>query len=108
MRLFFSRLACAALAAIPLGAQPASVDWLLQARYVVTMDDRHRIIEQGAVAITGSHIVAVGTQAELGARYEAKQTLDRSDALLAPGLIDTHTHAPMSLLRGLAEDKVLR
>lgn len=107
MHPFFSRMICAALAAIPLAAQPASVDWLLHARYVITMDSRHRVIEHGAVAISGSHIVAVGTQAELGARFQARHTLDRPDAVLTPGLIDTHTHAPMSLLRGLAEDKVL-
>jgi 5-methylthioadenosine/S-adenosylhomocysteine deaminase len=70
------------------------------------MDDRHRIIDQGAVAISGSRIVAVGTQKDL-ARFQPKHTLDKPDALLAPGLIDTHTHAPMSLLRGLAEDKRL-
>jgi 5-methylthioadenosine/S-adenosylhomocysteine deaminase len=83
------------------------VDWLIKAKYVVTMDGRHRVIEQGAVAILGSRIVAVATQAELAARVEPKHTLDKPDALLAPGLIDTHTHAPMSLMRGLAEDKRL-
>ena len=90
--------------------QPAKrepVDWLLKAKYVVTMDDRHHVIEQGAVAISGSRIVAVGTQTDLIARFEPKHTFDKPDALLAPGLIDTHTHAPMSLLRGLAEDKRL-
>lgn len=83
------------------------VDWLINARYVLTMDEHHRIIEQGAVAISGSRIVGVGTQTELAGRFIAKHTLDKPDALLAPGLIDTHTHAPMSLLRGIAEDKRL-
>jgi 5-methylthioadenosine/S-adenosylhomocysteine deaminase len=109
MRLFFSSLLLTALAwqHTPTSEKGDAVDWLIKARYVVTMDDRHRIIEQGAVAITGSRIVAVGTQAELTARFQAKHTLDKSDALLVPGMIDTHTHAPMSLLRGLAEDKRL-
>jgi 5-methylthioadenosine/S-adenosylhomocysteine deaminase len=105
----FSKLALAALLAwqqtAPARKEPA--DWLLKAGYVVTMDERHRIIEHGAVAIAGSRIAAVGTQAELSARFQAKHTLDEPEALLAPGLIDTHTHAPMSLLRGLAEDKRL-
>ena len=87
------------------GAEP--VDWLVTAKYVVTMDAKHRVIEQGAVAISGARIVAVGTQAELAARFQPKHTLAKPDALLAPGLIDTHTHAPMSLLRGLADDKRL-
>jgi 5-methylthioadenosine/S-adenosylhomocysteine deaminase len=71
------------------------------------MDAKHRIIEQGAVAISGARIVAVGPESELAARFQPKHTLDKPDALLAPGLIDTHTHAPMSLLRGLADDKRL-
>ena len=83
------------------------VDWLINARYVVTMDEHHRIIEHGAVAISGARIVGVGTQSDLAARFQAKHTLDKPDALIAPGLIDTHTHAPMALLRGLAEDKRL-
>ncbi len=103
MRLFFSAwlfLWCGVASAEP-------VDWLIMAKFVVTMDAKHRIIEQGAVAISGARIVAVGSQSELAARFQAKHTLDKPDALLAPGLIDTHTHAPMSLLRGLADDKRL-
>jgi len=107
MRRFCSAalLALAALAQAPPKREPA--DWLIKARYVVTMDGSHRIIEDGALAIVGSRIAAVGTQAELAARFAPQHTLDKPDALLAPGLIDTHTHAPMSLLRGLAEDKRL-
>lgn len=111
MRLFFNPVLCAALFGLIARQEAATkkepVDWLLKARYVVTMDEHHRIIEQGAVAVSGARIVAVGTQADLAARFQAKHTLDKPDAILAPGLIDTHTHAPMSLLRGLAEDKRL-
>jgi 5-methylthioadenosine/S-adenosylhomocysteine deaminase len=111
MRLFFNfALLLFVTAWQVLPPQPAKadqVDWLLKARYVVTIDEHHQVIEQGAIAILGSRIVAVGTQAELATRFKAKQTLDKPDALLAPGLIDTHTHAPMSLMRGLAEDKRL-
>ena len=124
MRLFFSPGLYGAVLALAAGQhtppskseEPArraeysradAVDWLLNARYVVTMDEHHRVIEQGAVAISGSRIVAVGTQADLAARFHARHTLDKPDGLLAPGLIDTHTHAPMSILRGIAEDKRL-
>jgi 5-methylthioadenosine/S-adenosylhomocysteine deaminase len=103
MRLFFSAwlfLCCGF-------ADAESVDWLITAKYVVTMDAKHSVIEQGAVAISGARIVAVGTQADLAARFQPKHTLAKPDALLTPGLIDTHTHAPMSLLRGLADDKRL-
>ena len=72
------------------------------------MDAQHRVIDGGAVAIRGTRIVAVGPQSEIAQRYQAKQTLDKPDALVAPGLIDTHTHAPMSLFRAIADDMRLQ
>jgi 5-methylthioadenosine/S-adenosylhomocysteine deaminase len=60
------------------------------------------------VAIKGDRILAVGTKADIDARFPAKQRLDRPDAILAPGLIDTHTHAAMSLFRGIADDLKLQ
>src|SRR5215469_1655524 len=86
-----------------LGAEPA--DWIWSARYVITENPQRRVIENGAVAIRGGLILAVGTRAEIDARYQASQRLDRPDAILAPGLINTHTHAAMSLFRGIADDK---
>jgi 5-methylthioadenosine/S-adenosylhomocysteine deaminase len=97
-------------ALLVLAAQTAAVepvDWILRARYVVTMDARHRVIDQGAVAIRGKRIAGVGTQSEIAHLFQARQTLDAKDALIAPGFIDTHTHAPMSLLRAIADDKRL-
>src|SRR4051794_14719532 len=85
-----------------------TADYILQARYVVTMDARHRLVENGAVAIRGSKIVGVGTQAEIGGRFTSARVLDKRDSLIAPGLIDTHTHAPMSLFRAIADDKRLQ
>jgi len=90
-----------ALLGIGLG-QP--VDWLYTARYVVTMDAQRRLIENGAVAIRGDRIAAVGSTADLAKQYQPKQRLNRPDALIMPGLINTHTHAPMSLMRGIADD----
>jgi 5-methylthioadenosine/S-adenosylhomocysteine deaminase len=89
-----------------LGAQPA--DWIWSAHWVITEDAAHRVIENGAVAITAGRIVGVGTKSEIDARFQARQRLDRPDAILAPGLIDTHTHAAMSLFRGIADDKKLQ
>jgi 5-methylthioadenosine/S-adenosylhomocysteine deaminase len=89
-----------------LAAEPA--DWIWSARYVITENAQHRVIEHGAVAIRGERIVGVGTKAEIDARFQAKQRLDRPDAILAPGLIDTHTHAAMSLFRGIADDMKLQ
>jgi 5-methylthioadenosine/S-adenosylhomocysteine deaminase len=80
------------------------VDWIWSARYVVTMDDQRRLIENGAVAIRGDQIVDVGPRAAIDAAYQSKQRLNRPDAIITPGLINTHTHAAMSLFRGLADD----
>jgi 5-methylthioadenosine/S-adenosylhomocysteine deaminase len=102
MRLFCSLLILAAT----LCAEPA--DWILTARYVMTMDPQRRLIENGAVAIQGDRIAAIGTRAEIDKRFQPKQRLDRPDALIAPGLINTHTHAAMSLLRGIADDRRLQ
>jgi 5-methylthioadenosine/S-adenosylhomocysteine deaminase len=81
-----------------------SADWIWAGRYVVTMDPQRRLIENGAIAIRGERILAAGPRAEIERRYQARQRLDRPDAILAPGLIDTHTHAAMSLFRGIADD----
>ncbi|MGA3186210.1 MAG: amidohydrolase [Bryobacteraceae bacterium] len=102
MRLFYSFLLLAWT------AQAAAVDSIWTARYVVTMDAQHRIIENGAIAVTGDHIVAVGTRAAIDRDYQAKQRVDTSNAILAPGLINTHTHAAMSLFRGIADDMNLQ
>jgi 5-methylthioadenosine/S-adenosylhomocysteine deaminase len=79
-------------------------DWIWSARYVITEDATHRVIENGAVAVRGARILAVGPRAEIDARFTGVRRLDRPDAILAPGLIDTHTHAAMSLFRGIAND----
>jgi 5-methylthioadenosine/S-adenosylhomocysteine deaminase len=83
-------------------AEPADTIW--SARYVVTEDAQHRVIENGAVAVKDGRILAVGTRTQINARYTPKQRLDRPEAILAPGLINTHTHAAMSLFRGIADD----
>lgn len=102
MRLIYSLLVCATL------ARAAAVDSIWSAKYVVTMDAQHRLIEDGAVAVMGDHIVAVGPRAQIDRDYQAKQRVDRPDAILTPGLINTHTHAAMSLFRGIADDMKLQ
>ena len=74
---------------------------------VLTQNDTRQIISPGAVAISGSDIVDVGTPAEIAARYSATQTIDARDQVVLPGLINTHTHAPMVMFRGLADDLAL-
>jgi 5-methylthioadenosine/S-adenosylhomocysteine deaminase len=61
-------------------------------------------IADGAVAIDGTRIVAVGTTTELNARFTADETIDASGHALLPGLIDAHMHTPLSIVRGVAQD----
>lgn len=102
MQRFFSLLLVAAIA----WSEPA--DLILSAGHVVTMDQKRRVIENGAVAIRGRRIAAVGTKAEIEKRFEAKSRIDEPAAVLIPGLINTHNHAPMVLLRGIADDMRLQ
>jgi len=88
--------------------QAAPADWIWSARYVVTMDAQRRVIENGAIAIVGDHIAAVGPRAAIDRDWQPKQRLDRPEAILAPGLINMHTHAAMALFRGIADDLKLQ
>ncbi|HSC28785.1 MAG TPA: amidohydrolase, partial [Vicinamibacterales bacterium] len=71
---------------------------------VVTMDAAGTVVAPGAVAIDGRDIVEVGTADGILARYSARESIDAAGQVVMPGLVNTHTHAPMVLYRGLADD----
>jgi 5-methylthioadenosine/S-adenosylhomocysteine deaminase len=79
-------------------------DMLLINGTVVTMDAGWNVIERGAVAVRGGLITAVGPTEKLMAQYQAAQVIDCAGCAILPGLINGHTHIPMSLLRGLVAD----
>jgi len=83
------------------------VDLLVSGGTVVTLDPARRVLEGGAVAIRGERIVAVGPVAELGSRYQAARVVSAPGAVVLPGLVNAHTHAPMVLFRGIADDLAL-
>lgn len=83
---------------------PQTVDLVVQNGTLVTMDPAAGRIPDGAVAVDHGRILAVGPAPEIGARYVGKQTLDAEGGLVLPGLINAHTHAPMVLFRGIADD----
>jgi 5-methylthioadenosine/S-adenosylhomocysteine deaminase len=85
-----------------LAKQPA--DRLLINGLVVTMNALRDLVPQGAVAIKGRDIAAVGPTAEILASWDGGEVVDCEGAAILPGLINAHTHVPMSLLRGLADD----
>ncbi len=83
------------------------VDLVLIHGTVVTMDADRRILEDGAIAIAGERIIAVGRSSQVISEYDARKVIDARGALVMPGLINAHTHMAMSLFRGLAEDRSL-
>ena len=107
MRLRISVLVLAVAAALP--AQPARrvVALAITGGTVVTMDAAGRVLSPGAVAIDGRDIVAVDSPDVIAARFAPRETLDAAGQVVMPGLINTHTHAPMVLYRGLADDLAL-
>lgn len=80
------------------------VDKLFKNATVLTVDENFNQYYPGAVAVSGDSIVAVGTQEEICKQYEAAEVLDCHGKVLMPGLINGHTHVPMTLLRGLSDD----
>ncbi len=81
-----------------------TADTILKNAILVTMDAQLTIFEPGALAIQGDHILAAGAEADICQQYVADQTIDCQGKVLMPGLVNAHTHAAMSLLRGLADD----
>jgi 5-methylthioadenosine/S-adenosylhomocysteine deaminase len=79
-------------------------DLLLLNGLVVTMDSGWNVIEHGAVAVRGRDIIAIGPTEQLIDHYQAAEVVDCAGCAILPGLINAHTHIPMSLLRGLVAD----
>jgi 5-methylthioadenosine/S-adenosylhomocysteine deaminase len=102
---------CAVLAgADSLAAQtgPREVSLLITNGIVVTMDGTRRVLQNGAVAIDGTDIVAVDGTDAIRRQFRGRETIDAAGQVVMPGLINTHTHAAMSLFRGLADDVALQ
>jgi 5-methylthioadenosine/S-adenosylhomocysteine deaminase len=83
------------------------VSLLITGATIVTMDSAGRVLSPGAVAIDGRDIVGVGSAESVQAQFAGRETIDASGQVVIPGLINTHTHAPMVLYRGLADDLAL-
>ncbi len=92
---------------LPLVLAKEKVDLLVAGGMVVTLDGSRRVLENGAVAVRGERILAVGPSPEIAERYQGARTIDARGKLVLPGLINTHNHAPMTLLRGIADDLAL-
>jgi 5-methylthioadenosine/S-adenosylhomocysteine deaminase len=94
-------------AVVVLAQTPRQVSLVITNGIVVTIDGGNRIINPGAIAIDGSDIVAVDTADNVRRQFRGRQTIDASGQVVMPGFVNTHTHAPMVLYRGLADDLAL-
>src|SRR5689334_6890253 len=80
------------------------VDLIVSGGTVVTMDGARHVYEDGAVAVERGRIVAVGKRSDVMREYAARQVIDAGGRAVIPGLINGHTHVPMTLFRGIADD----
>ena len=81
-----------------------SIDLLISARWVVPIQPDRVVLEDHAVAIDGGAIVEVLPAADVAAKYVPRERVNLPEHALIPGLVNAHTHNPMTLLRGLADD----
>jgi len=83
------------------------IDLIIMGDYVVSMDAFASVYENGAVAVDDGLILAVGPADEITATYSATETLVGENRIVMPGLVNGHSHAAMTLLRGVADDLAL-
>jgi 5-methylthioadenosine/S-adenosylhomocysteine deaminase len=84
------------------------VDLIVRGDFVVPMDDDHSVITDGAVAVKGAKIAGIDTYDNISARFSSESIIDGKERVVLPGLINTHTHAAMVFMRGMADDIPLK
>ena len=100
-------VASATVIALRAQAPRRTVSIVIVAGSVITQDAARRVLSPGAIAVDGNAILAVDTPERISANFTASETITVRDQVVLPGLINTHTHAPMVLYRGLADDLAL-
>ncbi len=98
---------CNPAPSVDTGSAAERIDLLVKGDYVVTMDGAGTVIENGAIAVDDGVILAIGPAAEIEAAYAAAEVLDGERRVVMPGLVNGHSHAAMTLLRGVADDLAL-
>ena len=97
----------AGLQVISAQTEPRNVAVVIRNGTVLTMDGAARVLSPGSVAIDGQDIVAVDRAGVISEQFRAAETIEAWGSVIMPGLINTHTHAPMVMYRGLADDLAL-
>jgi 5-methylthioadenosine/S-adenosylhomocysteine deaminase len=80
-------------------------DLLIEDVLVLTLDADERVIAEGAVAVVGDRVTAVGTVAEIRANWAPQRVVSGRGGILMPGLVNTHNHTPLMIVRGMVEDR---
>ena len=84
-----------------------AIDLIVLGDYVISMDANDTVIKDGAVAIDDGVIIAIASADKITATYSAQETMPGDRRIVMPGLINGHSHAAMTLLRGVADDLAL-
>ncbi len=84
-----------------------TADLIVEGMYVVTMDENDQVIAGGAVAIKDGLIIALAPAEDINAEYTAAEHIKGENRIVMPGLVNGHSHAAMTLLRGVADDMAL-
>ncbi len=86
------------------GAKPAKIDLLIRPQWIIPIEPAGVTLSDHSLAVSEGRIVAVLPNEAAAQRFDPQQTLDLPGQVVLPGLINLHTHAAMSLLRGYADD----
>lgn len=83
---------------------PDHVDLIIHARWIIPVEPAHTVLENHAIAVRDRKIIAITGSDTISTNLQADREIRLADHALIPGLINTHTHAAMTLMRGLADD----
>ena len=79
-------------------------DLIIKGKYVLPMNEKMSVIEDGAVVVVDNIIKEVGLSKDIEQKFVAKEVIDVGFGIVMPGMINTHTHSAMAYFRGLADD----
>ena len=83
---------------------PVACDLVVAHALILALDDAGTILGDGAVAVAGDRIAALGPSAEIARGFRGRQTIDARGGILLPGLVNVHNHTPLMITRGMVED----
>ncbi|HEU5239647.1 MAG TPA: amidohydrolase [Pyrinomonadaceae bacterium] len=96
------------ISVVPLNAmaqrRKTAVDIIIKGGTIVTMDGSRRVIDKGGVAVKSGRILAIDKALDIERKYAAREVINATGKVVIPGLINGHTHVPMTLFRGIADD----